>query len=71
MTPISERQRANLYIYKNQKQIRNIYIYTKRRTLCKRQDQLSYVFIHKNPDTLRYVMFMVYTQSGFIYIQKA
>ena len=27
MTPISETQHARFYIYKNQKQIRNIYIY--------------------------------------------
>ena len=51
MTPISERQRARFCIYKKQKKLRKI------QTLCKKQDNFRYVFIHKKPDTLLYAIF--------------
>ena len=42
---------------KKAEKLRNIYIYTKIQTLCKKQENLRYVFIHKNPNTLRYAIF--------------
>ena len=32
--------------------------YTKRQTIIKNQDNMRYVFIYTNPDTLRYAIFM-------------
>ena len=46
-------------------------IYPKSRTLCKKQDNLCYVFIHKKPDTLCYAIFMTFLIFAFIYLQKA
>ena len=52
ITPIWERQRSRLHINIKQKEWETvIYIYTKIETLFKKQDNLRYVFIHKNPDT--------------------
>ena len=69
MTPISEIQRACLYIYKKQKIANRLYIYTKSQTLCKKQVNLRYVFIHKSPDTLYYAIFHKIFEIG-IYIYK-
>ena len=50
MNTISKRQHAHLYIYIKQKKEKRLYIYTqKSRHFC--------VFIHRNSDTLRYVIF--------------
>ena len=57
-SPVNKRQHASFSIYKNQKQFRNIYLYTKSQTIFKKQDNLRYVFIHKNPNTLRYAIFL-------------
>ena len=46
-------------------------LYAKVQTLCKKEDNLRSVFIHKNPDTLRYAIFMKSLKLAFIYIQKA
>ena len=63
MTPISERHCARLYIYKKQKKYKTcIYIYIK-------QDNLGYVSIHKNPDSLRYEIFRKIFEIG-IYIKS-
>ena len=65
MTPISKRQGAPLYIYI----ILNVYIYTKIQTLCKKQDNLRQVFVHKKPDTLVYAIFHEIFEIGIdIYI---
>ena len=56
---------------KSKKNAKRLYIYTKSETLFKKQDNLRYVFIHKNPDTLRYAIFMNFLKLAFIYIQKA
>ena len=67
--PITERQRARFYIYKKQKNVKCLYIYTKIQTLCKNQDNLRYVFIHKKPDNLRYAIFNEIFEIGvYIYI---
>ena len=41
--------------------------YTKSKKLCKNQDNLRYVFIYKNPDTLRYAIFHENLNLAFIY----
>ena len=71
MTPISERQRARFYTIKIGKNCETfIYIYSKSQTLFKKQDNFRYDSIHKNPDTLRYAIFMKFWNWPF-YIQKA
>ena len=70
MTPISKRQHARFYIYKKQKKCKT-FIYTKIQTLCKQQDNLCYVFIHKNSDTLHYAILMKFLELAFICIEKA
>ena len=71
MTPISERQRAQFYIYIKQKNCKTfIYINKKSDTLQKSR-QFPLFFIHKNLDTLRYAIFMKILKLAFIYIQKA
>ena len=48
--------------------MQNVHIYTKIQTLCKKQDSLRYVFIHKKPDTIRYAIFHEVFEIGiFIY----
>ena len=42
ISAITERQRAHLYMYKNQKNCET-FLYTKRQTLCKKQDNLGYI----------------------------
>ena len=37
--------------------MRNVYIYSKNKTLCKKHDNLRYVFIYKKSDTLRSAIF--------------
>ena len=71
MTLISERQRARLYINKKQKNIRNIYIYTKTQTLFRKQDNLRYVFIHNNPKTLGYAIYHEIFEIGIFIYTKA
>ena len=61
MTAIKERQRAQLYIYKN-KIIAKHFIH-------KKPDNFRYVFIYKKPDTLRCTIFHANFEFG-IYIQK-
>ena len=56
MTAIRETQRARFYIYKREKNCET-FLYTKSQTLCKKQDNLRYVFIYKKPDTLPYAIF--------------
>ena len=68
MTTISERRRACLDIYKMQKKCET-FLYTKIQALCKKQDNLPYVFIYKNPDTLHYAIFHEMLEIG-IFIQK-
>ena len=46
-------------------------LYTKIQKLCKKQDDLCYVFMHKNMDTLSYAIFTEILKLAFIYIQKA
>ena len=46
-------------------------LYTKIQTLCKKQDNLRYVFIHKKPHTFRYAIFHDFFKLEFIYKQKA
>ena len=42
------------YIYNNHDTFRYVtFLYTKIMTLGKKQDNLRYVFLYKNPDTLR------------------
>ena len=69
MDPIHKRQRACLYIYKGEN--RNAYIYANSKTLCNKQDNLRYVFIHKNPTLYVTQFFMKILKLPFIYIQKA
>ena len=57
---------AFIYIYKNQKSCKT-FLYTKIQTLCKKQDNFRYVFIIKNPDTLRYAIFKKLLKLAFIY----
>ena len=42
---------------KKQKNENRLYKYTKIQTLCKKQYNLRYIFIHKKPNTLRYAIF--------------
>ena len=58
-----------LYIQK-EKIAKHLYISTKIQTLCKKQDNSHYVFINKNPDTLRSAIFMKFLKLTFIYIYK-
>ena len=58
MTPIGKRQRARFIYTKSKKIAKCLYIYTKSQTLCKKQDNLRYVFVHKKQDTLLYAFFM-------------
>ena len=44
-----------IYIYKAKNG--ETFLYTKIQTLCKKQDNLRYVFIYKNLDTFRYASF--------------
>ena len=55
------------YIQKAKTIANRLYIYTKRDTLCKKQDNLRYVFIQKNPDSLRYEILHEIFEMG-IYI---
>ena len=56
------------FIYTKSKKIaKSLYIYTKSQTLFEKQDNLRYVFIHKNPDTLCYTIFYEIFEIG-IYI---
>ena len=57
-----------LYINKKQNNPETL-LYTKSRTLRKKQDNFRYVFIYKNPDTLSYAIFHEIFEVG-IYIQK-
>ena len=69
MTSMIERQRARFYIYKRQKKLQKEY--TKSQTLCKKQDNLRHVFIHKKPDTLRYTIFYEIFEIGvYIYTKS-
>ena len=55
------------YIQKEKQIAKSLYIYIQIQTLFKKQDNLRYVFIHKNPDTLRYTVFDEIFEIG-IYI---
>ena len=57
MTPISKRKRARFIYAKSKNIAKRLHLYTKSETLCKKQDNLRYVFIHKNTDTLCYMIF--------------
>ena len=71
MTPISERQRAKFLTYKKKK-MRNVYIYIqKSRHIAKIKTICVTFFIHKEPDSLRYGIFMMFLKMALIYIQKA
>ena len=54
-------------MYTKSKKMFNVYIYTKRETIFKKQDNLHYVFIYKKPDTLRYAIFIKLLKLAFIY----
>ena len=69
MTPISGKKCTRFYIYKKQK--KPLYINTKSQILFKKQENLRYVFIHKNPYTLRSTIFMIFLKLTFIYIYKS
>ena len=71
MTTISERQRAHFYIYKKQKNAKRLYKYTKSQTLCKKQDNLCYVFIHKKQTLYVRQFFMKFLKLAFKYMQKS
>ena len=62
------------FIYKKNDTIRYMtFLYTKIETLRKKQDNLHYVFIFKNPDTLRhaiYIEFLKLAEGGSILICK-
>ena len=59
-----------LYIQRAKK-TKRLYVYTKIQTLCKKQDNLRYVFIHKKPSTLRYAIFHeIFESSIYIYMQS-
>ena len=62
-------QSAKDNAHKKQKNC-EIFIYTKIQTLIKNQDNLRYVFIYKNPDTIRYTIFHETSEIGTS-IQKA
>ena len=47
MTPLSDRQRARFYKYKNKIRLQNVYIYVQNQPLCKMQDNLQYVLFKK------------------------
>ena len=69
MTPIRKIQCARFYKYKKQKKNeRYIYIYTKSEIIFKKKNNLCYIFIYKNPDTLRYNFFHeIFEISIYIY----
>ena len=71
MTPINKRQCARFYLYKKKNIPKHLYINTKIQTLCKKQDNLRYVFIDKKAYTLRYTIFHEILKLAFIYTQKA
>ena len=59
--------------YKKHDTLRYVtFLYTKSDTLRKKQDNLRYVFIYKNPETLRYGIFYIIVGigGGGGYIQK-
>ena len=61
MTPISERQRACFCTYKNQSKKNDTYIYIFKKTdTFPKASKLNYIFIHKNPDTLRHAIFRIF-----------
>ena len=68
-TDLSKTQRTLFYIYKK-KQYCETFLYTKSRTLFKKQDNLRYVCIYKKLDTLRHAIFHEIFEIG-ICIQKA
>ena len=50
-----------------------VFLYTKIRTLRKKQDNFCYVFIHRNPDTLCYAILhgiISIGRGGYIFLQK-
>ena len=53
--------------------LRDVFIYQKKRHL-KKQDNLRYVFIYNNPDTLRYAIFheivLIVKGGGHFYMKK-
>ena len=57
MITISKRQCPCSYIYKKQKIAKSLYIYAKKQTPFKKQDNLRYVFIYKKLDTFRHAIF--------------
>ena len=59
-----------LYIQKAKK-IRKIKLTTKSQALCKKKDNLRYVSIHKNYDTLRHVIFPFLVLNWYLFIYKA
>ena len=48
MTPIRQIQRTRFYINKKGNFSKRLYIYSKIQTLCKNQENLRHIFIHKN-----------------------
>ena len=67
MSPIIKIQRASFYMHYEKKNVAKLlYIYIKNQTLCKKQNNLGSVFIHKNLDTLRYANFHDSLKLAFI-----
>ena len=60
-----------VFILKKNDTLRYVkFIYTKSQTLCKKQDNLRYVFIYKNPAlcvTRFFIEFLKFTEGGDIY----
>ena len=70
MTPISKSHCAHFYIYQKLRNCENFYIsIQKSKTLCKKQDNLRSIFIHKKPLTLLYEILNKQFEIG-IYIYK-
>ena len=69
MTAISKRQCARFYIYKKVKKLQ-IVLYTKSKTLCKKQDNSRYFLYTKKLDTLRYAILHEMFEFGN-YMQQA
>ena len=70
MTRNSERQCARFIYTKSKKNAKHLYIYSKGQTLFKKQDNLRYIFIHKNPNTLLYEILYKCLKLAFMYIYK-
>ena len=59
----------HIFIYAKIKILRSVYIYTyKNPDTFQKARQFALHFIHKNPDTLRYTIFMKFLKLDYIYI---